>query len=242
MPKRLVMRVKKRRGQVVRKTRPRYRKGRTAPSKRLLSYKTGTRPFPPVMPCVLTYQGEFGDSISSGAAAVAYTQWRPNDLYDFDVSGNFGNKQPLYYDQLLSATGPYKRYMVYAWKTTLTIFNTSDIPLEIFVDTNTMNSLTDADTVTEIANRRGVIKRLITAQANAKPYTTISWFKNLNSIVPGARASINEWGGYYTGSPNNYIANTLLVRSITQVAGFTFRCKVNHQFYVKLFETDATVS
>ena len=37
-----------------------------------------------------------------------------NSVYDFDKSsGNyFGNKQSLYYDQLLSASGPYKNYKV----------------------------------------------------------------------------------------------------------------------------------
>ena len=33
----------------------------------------------------------------------------------------FGNKQPLYYDALLSASGPYKNYKVNSWRTTYTI-------------------------------------------------------------------------------------------------------------------------
>lgn len=235
MPKRNIKKV-------MRKRKPRVYKRKPMARKMQIYKNPKTGPFPDIMSTTLVYQGEFGDVVSSGAAAVSYTQWRPNDLYDFDVTGNFVNKQPLFYDQLLGGTGPYKRYCVYAWKTTLTIFNTSDIPLEVFVDVNTINSLSDADTVTEIANRKGVIKRIITAQANAKPYTTISWYKTLKSLVPDARASINEWGGYHTGSPNNYVANTLLCRSINLVAGHTYRCKVNHIFYVKLFELDATVS
>jgi len=37
-------------------------------------------------------------------------QVKPNDMYDYDNTGEAGNKQPLYYDALLSASGPYKQY------------------------------------------------------------------------------------------------------------------------------------
>jgi len=33
-------------------------------------------------------------------------QVKPNDMYDYDNTGEAGNKQPLYYDALLSASGP----------------------------------------------------------------------------------------------------------------------------------------
>jgi len=40
-------------------------------------------------------------------------QVKPNDMYDYDNTGEAGNKQPLYYDALLSASGPikYKTFM-----------------------------------------------------------------------------------------------------------------------------------
>jgi len=31
-------------------------------------------------------------------------QVKPNDMYDYDNTGEAGNKQPLYYDALLSAS------------------------------------------------------------------------------------------------------------------------------------------
>jgi len=45
-------------------------------------------------------------------------QVKPNDMYDYDNTGEAGNKQPLYYDALLSASGPYKQYKTISWKTT----------------------------------------------------------------------------------------------------------------------------
>lgn len=200
-------------------------------------------PFPKIMHTQLVYQGNMVQDISTGVGnSYSYTQWRPNDLFDFDYTNNFGNKQPLFYDQLLSSTGPYKRFLVNAWKTTLTVFNLSDKGLEVFVDTNTMNTFLDTDTLGEIANRRGVIKRVITAQNNAKPMCTISFYRKLKSIVPESRSAVGEWGGYFNSSPNNYIANTLACQSIDGISTHTVRVKISHIFYVTLFETDALVS
>lgn len=200
-------------------------------------------PFPRVMHTQLVYQGNMVQDVATGMGnSYSYTQWRPTDCFDLDYSNNFGNKQLLYYDQLLTATGPYKRFIVNAWKTTLTVFNLSDQGLEVFVDTNTINSFLDTDTLSEMSNRKGVIKRVITSKDNAKPMCTISWFKSLKSIVPNARASINEWGGYFNTSPNNYITNTLACQSIDGTSTHTIRVKIQHIFYVSLFETDSILS
>jgi len=44
-------------------------------------------------------------------------------MYDYDNTGEAGNKQPLYYDALLSASGPYKQYKTISWKTTWYFMN-----------------------------------------------------------------------------------------------------------------------
>ena len=200
-------------------------------------------PFPKIMHTQLVYQGNMVTDVSTGVGnSYSYTQWKPTDLFDFDYTNNFGNKQPLYYDQLLSTTGPYKRYVVNAWKTTLTVFNLSTQGLEVFVDTNTVNSFLDTDTLSEMANRKGVIKRVITAAANAKPMCTISWFRKLKSLVPESRSSVGEWGGNFNTSPNNFISNTLACQSIDGVSTHTVRVKIQHIFYVTLFETDGIIS
>lgn len=201
--------------------------------------RTLRTPFPTVMSTQLVYQGDMGTTISSGAASVSYTIWKPNDMFDFDFSNNLANKQPLFFDQLLTTTGPYKRYMVYAWKTKLTVFNLSDRPIELFVDTNSVNTTGDADTTSEIVDRRGVIKKIITGQANARPYVTFSWYKTLKSLVPSGRDSIAVWSGTPSTSPPNYVSNTLYGRSIDGAAGHSYRVKISHVFYCKLFETDA---
>lgn len=236
-PKKVIKARKPRKGRAYRK-----RNYRTGKRMNLGKYYNPRTPFPSVMTTQLVYQGDMSTNISSGASSTSYTTWRPNDMFDFDVSNNFGNKQPLYFDQLLSTTGPYKRYMVYAWKTTLTIFNLSDRPIECFIDTISVNTTTDADSLSEVTDRKGIIKRIITGQANAKPYTTISWYKTLKSLVPVARDAVAVWGGNFATSPPNYVSNSLVCRSIDGASGHSYRCKVSHVFYCKLWETDALQS
>jgi len=55
-------------------------------------------------------------------------QVKPNDMYDYDNTGEAGNKQPLYYDALLSASGPYKQYKTISWKTTWYFMNQTACP------------------------------------------------------------------------------------------------------------------
>jgi len=60
-------------------------------------------------------------------------QVKPNDMYDYDNTGEAGNKQPLYYDALLSASGPYKQYKTISWKTTWYFMNQTACPVDIFI-------------------------------------------------------------------------------------------------------------
>jgi len=56
----------------------------------------------------VTFLYENALSKVSGGTNVVTVQVKPNDMYDYDSTGDAGNKQPLYYDALLSASGPYK--------------------------------------------------------------------------------------------------------------------------------------
>ena len=70
----------------------------------------------------------------SGAAAFLSKSVKYNSLYDFDNgTGDLGNKQPLYFDTLLTASGPYKQFKVHSWKATWTFINTSATPQTIWV-------------------------------------------------------------------------------------------------------------
>jgi hypothetical protein len=77
-------------------------------------------PFPSKRTATFRYVGSnvFVEPVAGGG-----TQWilALNSLFDPDVT--FAGHQPLYYDQLLSATGPYRRYAVTSVVVRLTVTN-----------------------------------------------------------------------------------------------------------------------
>ena len=101
--------------------------GKVAPSQTTLSRAIG--PFAERKMVTFEYKNA---ATTVGSANLLQLSVLLNSVYDFDKSsGNyFGNKQPLYYDQLLAASGPYKNYKVISWVTTYTIMNTGNIPLQ----------------------------------------------------------------------------------------------------------------
>jgi len=78
--------------------------GKVAPSSTTLSRAGG--PFSGKKFVTFLYENAL--SKVSGGTNVVTVQVKPNDMYDYDNTGEAGNKQPLYYDALLSASGPYK--------------------------------------------------------------------------------------------------------------------------------------
>jgi len=93
--------------------------GKVAPSSTTLSRAGG--PFSGKKFVTFLYENAL--SKVSGGTNVVTVQVKPNDMYDYDNTGEAGNKQPLYYDALLSASGPYKQYKTISWKTTWYFMN-----------------------------------------------------------------------------------------------------------------------
>ena len=87
-------------------------------------------PFPRSKNVSLVYENAL-TATGTGTSGLLTLGTKPNSAYDYDNSSGaaFGNKQPLYYDALLSASGPYKNYKVNSWRTTYTIVNNSDAPM-----------------------------------------------------------------------------------------------------------------
>lgn len=67
----------------------------------------------------LKYSQQVNLSVTSGV--MTYNSFRLNSIYDPDLTGT--GAQPRYYDQLLSATGPYLRYRVLGAKVKVTFVN-----------------------------------------------------------------------------------------------------------------------
>ena len=89
------------------------------------------QPFPRSKLVNLIYENQL-TAVTAGGAAFVARSTKPNSAYDFDNNGDFGNKQPLYYDALLTASGPYKNYKVDSWITTYTIINEADVAMTVW--------------------------------------------------------------------------------------------------------------
>jgi len=84
-------------------------------------------------------------------------QVKPNDMYDYDNTGEAGNKQPLYYDALLSASGPINNTRQFHGRHV--VFHESNrVSVDIFISPP-LNAANECDTVAEADNFPGV-KRL----------------------------------------------------------------------------------
>lgn len=198
-------------------------------------------PFPKIRTCTFLYK-QPSISITSGALGLIQ-RFRLNSLFDFDVDNNLDDKQPLYFDQMFSDTGPYKYYKVNAWKTKVTFTNTSSVPLHVYYDQGTIGSIIDADTPTEVQNRPGVQYRMVTAAANAKPQAVFTSFKTTKSFAPRGVSSGLDYGSSWNNSPNNVIIGSLLATNISnEVTPFTCVISVQHTFYTTCYLQDASRS
>lgn len=215
-----------------------YRKKRTMYRKRA---KVG--PFPRIKATTMVYKNPSTTIASGGLLSYKAVQFAANSMFDYDVTNVLGNKQPLYYDQLLSSDGPYKQYRVNAWKTKIRVLNLSDKALNIYWDPATVNSWNDNDQPVEMQNRRGVRYTQLTAQNNAKPSCTFTSFHKLKNVVPQVATQTTQYLGGWAANPSIGIAQTLVAETIDgSTAAFNFAVEVEHIFYVTLFDSDAIIS
>ncbi len=136
----------------------------------------------------------------SGAANVITAILKPNCAFDFDQSGDFGNKQPLYYDTLLTASGPYRQYKVISWKTTYYfINNTSTTPVDIFVSPPVADS-TEIDSLAEADNFPGVKRLRLTGSTGSKNTGSITVYGNISDVYDASHNDAN-FTAAWNGSP-----------------------------------------
>jgi len=200
------------------------------------------QPFPAVKKTVMVYENALG---SSGAAAVfSYYPVACNSMFDFDKTGSsiFGNKQPLYYDQLLGAAGPYRRYKVTSWRTHWTVVNCSaTTPVTVWT-IPPITAINEMDIAAEADNMPGV-KRLYLGPLNSsKNQGTIDVVGNIWDAASTYADSDNNLQGLYSADPSTIIYGGLCIQAADGVTAPTVYFAVKHEFDVELSEYDAVVS
>ena len=195
--------------------------------------------FPDVLNTTLRYNSNMV-AIDVAASSIYYS-FNLNGMFDFDVDNILGNKQPLYFDELVTADGPYKNYKVKSWKTIIEVINDSTDPLLVYW--SQADSTSDADSLIEVQNRPNV-RELILTQRDGD--------KNSGKIVaPGKVTDIQgsirnpaDLTGAFSSNPTVPCIGTIFFYNPGGVVSTPVNCwlKITHDFIVELARTDAIIS
>lgn len=197
------------------------------------------QPFPAVKKTIMVYYNEL---TAIGSATFQTLSVASNSLFDFDKCGLFGNKQPLYYDQLLGAAGPYRRYKVTSWRTTFTIVNCSTaVPLTVW-SIPPVTAINEDDIAAEADNMPGVKRLYLTPISGSKSSGTLSVVGNIWDAASTYADSDNNLQGLYSADPATIIYGGINIKSADGTTAPSAYVAVKHEFDVELSEYDAIVS
>lgn len=216
--------------------------GRTssvAPSSTTLARSLG--PFQGKKIVTFLYDNEL--TVVGGALNLLQAHHASNSLFDFDKSSSncFGNKQPLFYDTLLSASGPYKQYKVVSWKTTYTIHNAStSCPITVWA-LPPVPQTSEIDSAAEADNFPGVKRLFLTGVSGSKNIGSITVTGHINDYCPSWRNDLNLIGGYNT-DPGTPIYGGLIIHGSDGSTAPSVYVAVHHEAYTELEAIDALVS
>lgn len=198
--------------------------------------------FPMKRHCSFLYKNPSTTITTAGVNAFYAVRIRCNSLFDVDFDNLFGDKQPLYYDSLLSGTGPYRNYKVNAWKTIIKIVNLETTrTLMAYFDPGSLAGSGEADTATEIRNRAYVQSKILTPVGSGGGMATFVSYRKTKSFSPTTNE--DNYTGNWDGNPSNVIFSTLNVIPVdSQATAYNFMIEVTHIQYATLFNSDAVVS
>lgn len=176
------------------------------------------------------------------AASLVTVGFVANNMYDFDNNAGayWGNKQPLYYDALLSATGPYKSYKVISWKTTITVVNQTAVPINVWL-AGALTGSAEVDSAAEADNFPGVKKMYLTASGGSKNEGKIVITGHIDDVFSGFEKDLNLLGAYNSG-PGSPIYGSLVMQSADGTTNVDTYVAIKHEAYTELLQVDAVVS
>ena len=196
-------------------------------------------PFPVSKKTQMVYTYGYAQPAS---AAFDYFTIACNDMFDLDRTtlGKLGNKQPTFFDAILSSTGPYKNYYVESWETTWTVVNMTSVPVRMYV-APALNVSTEVDSQHEAENFPGVVIRDITHNDGSQNKVSVKVRGSVKDIYPTSSKDIN-FVGTYGSSPTTSIFGTLCLASGDGTTALNCFISIKHVFNVRLESQDAIVS
>lgn len=195
--------------------------------------------FPDVLNTTLRYNSNM--TRINPAAASTFVQFNPMGMFDFDIDNVVGNKQPLYFDELLTVDGPYKNYLVKSWNTKIEIINKSPEPLMAYWAQ--INQIAEADTLIEVQNRSNVRELILTHNGGDNDSGVIKAPGKITDIY-GTRVNVGDQSGNQTSNPAIPILGVLYLYNPGGVITTPVDCwiKITHDFHVELNTADSIIS
>jgi hypothetical protein len=187
--------------------------------------------------------------IAPGSASGAFVV-RLNDIYDPDYSNSLGNGQPLYTDQMMSATGPYQCFRVDGWKATVNLCNVSPttaggspMPLDVYIMQGATNA-TDVDTFSELAALPGVETDLLGPSLTVLCQKEWSFNGRTRDYIPKITSEDDSYSGAYNASPSKllYMGVGYKNGDPTDATAVKLFAKVVIEYDVVFYARDAVVS
>lgn len=166
-----------------------------------------------------------------------------NSLFDFDQTSTatFGNKQPLYYDALMSASGPYKQYKVISWKTTYTILNQSTaVPITVWA-IPPISAANEIDSAAEADNFPGSKSLYLGPVGSSKNMGTVTIYGHTDDVY-AAQASLDTLVGAYNANPLSPCYQGLIIKGSDGTTAPLVYVAVRHEAYTELGVVDSLVS
>lgn len=178
--------------------------------------------------------------LQTTTAGGSFLEVRPNSAFDYDVTGNLGNKQPMYYDSLMTASGPYKSYKVVSWKTTWTFVNASTVGVNIWVSPPVLTS-SECDSVAEAEEFPGVKKITLTSESGSKGIATCTITGSYKDVYPAAIGTDAQFAAY-NANPAGAIAATIVYQPADASSVTKLYVGVKHVMNCILGQVDNVVS
>lgn len=227
-------------GRVILKARrPRRTTGATGKITTLSTHPDG--PFPRSLNTKLIYENAL-TAMGAGTGGLLTLGTKPNSAFDFDNSSGavFGNKQPLYYDTLLSASGPYKNYKVNSWKTTYHVINMGTAPITVWA-LPPISATSEIDSAAEADNFPGVVRMYLTAKDGDCNSGKITVTGNLADVYASSAASEGGMIAAYNADPTYLVYGGIIVQTADGGAISAYAA-VRHEMNTTLQVIDALVS
>lgn len=187
--------------------------------------------------------------LTPGSNQAAYVI-RLNDLFDPDYSNVFGNGQPLFTDQMISATGPYQRFRVDGWKVKIILANASPagtnantMPLDVYMCQGA-NNATDVDTFGELVSSPGTITDMLGGTGSCKDVKEYYLNGRTTAYVPPGTAKDDDYIGDYNTSPAKplFLGIGFKNADVTDSAALKIHVKIQVEYDVVFFARDAVAS